>query len=195
MCEVWWIRSSNALNDGSDRDSKEPYRFRACEELRERVPSRAETDWLFGNPRTGRPYPQGEILRKAAIAAGIGPEIGWHAFGHTYRSRLDATAVPLKVQQELMRHASITNIKRQANSKVVGRVLKKENGEPITSAPQLVFPYWGVVRGYRLPQIPGRLMIPLVAGAGFEPATFGLWAQRATRLLHPARLLYGWLVR
>ena len=27
---------------------------------------------------------------------------------------------------------------------------------------------------------------PLVAGAGFEPTAFGLWAQRATRLLHPA---------
>ena len=27
---------------------------------------------------------------------------------------------------------------------------------------------------------------PMVAGAGFEPTTFGLWAQRATRLLHPA---------
>ena len=26
----------------------------------------------------------------------------------------------------------------------------------------------------------------LVAGTGFEPATFGLWAQRATWLLHPA---------
>jgi len=26
----------------------------------------------------------------------------------------------------------------------------------------------------------------LVAGTGFEPATFGLWAQRATGLLHPA---------
>ena len=26
----------------------------------------------------------------------------------------------------------------------------------------------------------------LVAGAGFEPTTFGLWAQRATKLLHPA---------
>ena len=26
----------------------------------------------------------------------------------------------------------------------------------------------------------------LVAGAGFEPATFGLWARRATKLLHPA---------
>ena len=27
---------------------------------------------------------------------------------------------------------------------------------------------------------------PLVAGVGFEPTTFGLWAQRATELLHPA---------
>ena len=26
----------------------------------------------------------------------------------------------------------------------------------------------------------------LVAGAGFEPTTFGLWARRATKLLHPA---------
>ena len=26
----------------------------------------------------------------------------------------------------------------------------------------------------------------MVAGAGFEPTTFGLWARRATRLLHPA---------
>ena len=29
----------------------------------------------------------------------------------------------------------------------------------------------------------------LVAGAGFEPTTFGLWAQRATGLLHPAIIL------
>ena len=28
----------------------------------------------------------------------------------------------------------------------------------------------------------------LVAEAGFEPTTFGLWARRATRLLHPAIL-------
>ena len=26
----------------------------------------------------------------------------------------------------------------------------------------------------------------MVAGAGFEPTAFGLWARRATRLLHPA---------
>ena len=28
-------------------------------------------------------------------------------------------------------------------------------------------------------------LIKMVAGAGFEPTTFGLWARRATRLLHP----------
>ena len=26
----------------------------------------------------------------------------------------------------------------------------------------------------------------MVAGTGFEPVTFGLWARRAARLLHPA---------
>ena len=33
--------------------------------------------------------------------------IGWHTFRHTYRSWLDETGAPMKVQQELMRHASI----------------------------------------------------------------------------------------
>ena len=32
-------------------------------------------------------------------------------------------------------------------------------------------------------------MLDLVAGARFELTTFGLWAQRATRLLHPASIL------
>ncbi len=74
-------------------------------------------------------------LRRAAIAAGIGPEIGWYTFRHTYRRWLDATGAPLKVQQELMCRASITttmnvngkampNIKREANSKVVSMVLR-----------------------------------------------------------------------
>ena len=30
----------------------------------------------------------------------------------------------------------------------------------------------------------------LVAGAGFEPTTFGLWARRATKLLHPASVVH-----
>jgi integrase len=120
---------------------------------RERAPFKGEGDWLFANPRTGRPYHQEEIqkkpLKRAAIAAGIGPGIGWHTFRHTYRSWLDATGAPLKVQQELMRHASITttmnvygkampNIKREANSKVVSMVLKKEKREPIAAAPKAV---------------------------------------------------------
>ena len=31
----------------------------------------------------------------------------------------------------------------------------------------------------------------LVAGIGFEPMTFGLWARRASRLLHPAILCFN----
>ena len=61
--------------------------------------------------------------------------IGWHTFRHTYRSWLDETGAPMKVQQELMRHASIqttmnvygqamSSSKREANGKVVEMVLK-----------------------------------------------------------------------
>ena len=131
----------------------DPQLASVLEDWRKRAPFKEEADWLFANPRTGRPYHQESIrqkpLRKAAIAAGIGPRLGWHAFRHTYRSWLDATGAPLKVQQELMRHASITttmnvygkampNIKREANSKVVRMVLKQEKGEPIALAPQAV---------------------------------------------------------
>lgn len=53
----------------------------------------------------------------------------WHLFCHTYRSWLDETGAPMKVQQEWMRHASVQtpiNIygqsmslpKREANGKV-----------------------------------------------------------------------------
>ena len=35
--------------------------------------------------------------------------------------------------------------------------------------------------------------IKVVAGTGFEPATFGLWAQRATWLLHPALKWWAWV--
>jgi integrase len=123
------------------------------QEWRRRAPFQGPDDWLFGNPRTGKPYHQEEIqktaLRNAAIAAEIGPEIGWHTFRHTYRSWLDATGAPLKVQQELMRHASITttmnvygraipSIKREANSKVVSMVLKKEKKELVEPAPQAI---------------------------------------------------------
>jgi integrase len=96
-----------------------------------------DEDWLFANPVTGRPYHQESLqksqIKRAAKLAGLGEEIGWHTFRHSYRSWLDETGAPMKVQQELMRHASIqttmnvygramTETKRRANSQVVGLV-------------------------------------------------------------------------
>jgi hypothetical protein len=46
--------------------------------------------WLFANLATGRPHHQEEIrkkhIRKAAVATGIGGDIGWHTFRYSYRS-------------------------------------------------------------------------------------------------------------
>jgi hypothetical protein len=100
--------------------------------------------WLFANPVTGRPYHQEEIqkthIRRAGVAAGIGGDIGWHTFRHSYRSWLDETGAPLTVQKELMRHSSIqttmniygktmTDSKRQAHSKVVEMVLNSSKSK------------------------------------------------------------------
>jgi integrase len=103
------------------------------------------------NPVTGRPYHQEEIqkthIRNAGIATGIGSDIGWHTFRHSYRSWLDETGAPLTVQKELMCHASIqttmniygkamTDSKRQAHSKVVEMVLNggKSSEKALVSA-------------------------------------------------------------
>jgi|SRR6516165_3917397 integrase len=58
----------------------------------------------------------------------------WHSFRHTFRTLLDETGAPMKVQQELMRHADIRTTmnvygkamdasKREAHGKVVRMVL------------------------------------------------------------------------
>jgi integrase len=84
------------------------------------------------------PTPNGKRLPvhdERVEAAGKFATLGWHTFRHTYRSWLDETGAPMKVQQELMRHASIqttmniygqamSSSKREANSKVVEMVLK-----------------------------------------------------------------------
>ena len=88
--------------------------------------------------RQDRPTPNGARLpihKERRVAAGKYSSIGWHTFRHTYRSWLDDTGAPMKVQQELMRHASIqttmnvygqamTSSKREANGKIVEMVLK-----------------------------------------------------------------------
>ena len=85
-----------------------------------------------------RPTPNGARLpihKERRASAGKFGSIGWHTFRHTYRSWLDETGAPMKVQQELMRHASIqttmnvygqamASSKREANGKVVEMVLK-----------------------------------------------------------------------
>jgi integrase len=58
------------------------------------------------NLATGKTYWQEEIQKRhitaAAMTAGL-TGIGWHTFRHTYRTLLDETGAPMKVQQELMR--------------------------------------------------------------------------------------------
>ena len=108
-----------------------------------------DNDWVFANPSTGKPYHQEEIqkrhLKGAARKAGLDCEIGWHTFRHRYRSWLDETGAPMKVQQELMRHASIqttmnvygrvmTETKRQASSRVVNIVLGRPKPASNTKA-------------------------------------------------------------
>jgi integrase len=100
----------------------------------------AYTPWVFANPQTGRPYHQDSVrhghLLPAGKQAGISFPLGWGIpFRHTYRALLDDTGAPMTVQQQLMRHASITTTmntygqaipesKRSAQSKVVQMVLQ-----------------------------------------------------------------------
>ena len=104
--------------------------------------------WLFASPQTGRPFHQDSIqqdyIRPAGRCAGLGDNLGWHTFRHSYRSWLDDVGAPIGVQKELMRHASIqttmnvygkamTDSKRQANSKVVRMILPGDFSRQATS--------------------------------------------------------------
>ena len=92
------------------------------------------------HPLLSRNARQKSQIKRAAKLAGLGEDIGWHTFRHSYRSWLDETGAPMKVQQELMRHASIqttmnvygramTETKRRANSQVVGLVFGPNSQE------------------------------------------------------------------
>ena len=95
-------------------------------------------DYVFAG-EAGKARWQAMILKDhilpAADEAKIG-KVGWHTFRHTYRTWLDSTGAPVAMQRELMRHASIettmnvygratmSDAKRQANSKVVRMALR-----------------------------------------------------------------------
>ena len=95
--------------------------------------------WVFMNRDTMRPWWPHRIherwIRQAGKDSGIGEDIGWHIFRHSYSSQLRTLGVDLKVQEELLRHAHISTTMdiyiqavsrdlRDANSKVVELVLQ-----------------------------------------------------------------------
>ena len=73
---------------------------------------RQADDWIFASPHTDgrRPFwPDAvlqEIIRPAALRAGIRKVVGWHTFRHSYSTLLIADGENVKVVQELMRHAN-----------------------------------------------------------------------------------------
>jgi hypothetical protein len=90
---------------------------------------RMEPSGTMEDPQDSRSFQSVSELQFGIIRHSLG-------FG-TYRTLLDETGAPMKVQQELMRHASIqttmnvygqalSSTKRQANSKVVQMVLNPE---------------------------------------------------------------------
>jgi integrase len=72
-------------------------------------------EWVFASPFVAGKepwYPWG-VERPHIIPAGIRcgiARIGWHSFRHTFRTLLDETGAPMKVQQELMRRADIRTL-------------------------------------------------------------------------------------
>ena len=93
-------------------------------------------DWIFASPAVqGRwPYWGQPIMRNViqpkALELGIKKRFGWHTFRHTYSTLLRANRTDIKVQQELLRHASsrvtmdtytqaVTVQKRRARSTIV----------------------------------------------------------------------------
>lgn len=103
----------------------------------------APTDWVFASPDEGgrQPYHpyhmQQNHIVPAAVKAGLGEDVGWNTFRHSYATLLAHLRASAKVQQELMRHADIKttlNIYthlvpedvRKANKKLVRFVMRKK---------------------------------------------------------------------
>jgi integrase len=105
----------------------------------------ADNDYVFASPVLLGRKPlnsnsaQRDKLRPASIRAGLSP-IGWHSLRHSYRTWLDEVGAPVSVQKELMRHSTISmtmdgygrgfaSANREANSRLVGKLLDETNGQ------------------------------------------------------------------
>lgn len=120
----------------------DPYLAEVLKVWRRATPYDEPQHWVFASPKAkgAKPYwgqsIMRNIIRPAALKAGIKKGIGWHTFRHTYTTLLNANQTDPKVMQELLRHGSVritldlyaqavTSRKREAQSAVV-RQLHRE---------------------------------------------------------------------
>jgi integrase len=79
---------------------------------RERTLYTTPTEWVFPSPKMGgtQPYWQDSLMRKviwpAAKRAKITKRIGWHTFRRSLATLLIDVGAPVKLTQEIMRHAN-----------------------------------------------------------------------------------------
>jgi integrase len=105
-----------------------------------------QEDWVFASPHTKgvQPYWPSTLnrwhIQPAVKAARIEGRIGWHTFRRTYATLLKANGEDVKTVQELLRHANslvtmnlyaqaITEVKRQAQSRLVGMLLDNNESD------------------------------------------------------------------
>jgi integrase len=133
-------RSGDTKTEASQKSLPIDLRLaRSLQELWKHTLHQGPQDWVFAN-KVGRPRGQQNILqrhlRPAAFMAGIG-KIGWDTFRHSCSTMLRGAGADIKVQQELLRHATIQSTlntytqvfseqKCAANTTVVG-ILFNEN--------------------------------------------------------------------
>lgn len=97
------------------------------------TPEAKNTDWVFANPGSGKPYWPGRLQEHHLVPAGMAAKVGrvgWHTFRHSYSTLLRAFGVDVKVQQELLRHADIRttmNIYTQA----VPQAMREAHGKVV----------------------------------------------------------------
>ena len=83
--------------------------------------------WVFGSPLTGRPFHRASLaadhLKPAGKRIGI-PNLGFHAFRHTYRAMMDDLDLEMEVQMRLMRHSSTAMTREYGKRRMPGKIVR-----------------------------------------------------------------------
>ena len=103
-------------------------------------------DYVFPSPKMGgkQPYWPCAMLRKvvrpAAVRAGITKRIGWHTLRRTLATLLVGQGAPIKLRQEMLRHAnSRITLELYAQSSMAAKLeTQRDNGRHVgTRTPDL----------------------------------------------------------